>query len=170
MYYPLREIRILKGRRSNTYGMVRENCTKIHQGWDFQAKDNSPLYAVSSGEIIYVDRVDNSNYGCAIMLHFQHNGEDLYAFYAHINSSLVSKGQWVTEGDLIGYSGSTGNAKGSKPESQHLHFEFRNKRYCGTGLAGRINPEVYYGTPPYSWFSTSGSVNTEYYYEETMYA
>lgn len=170
MYYPVREVRILSGSRNNTFGWVRKNGTKAHQGWDFQAKDNTPLYAVMGGEIVYVDRVDNSNYGCYIMLRFQLDGEELYAFYAHINTSLVSKNQEVTEGQLIGYSGSTGNAKGSASWAQHLHFEFRNQRYCGTGLEGRIDPERFFGAPPYNWLTSAGPVTTEYYYEETMYA
>lgn len=165
MYYPVKEVRILGGKWSNTYGWVRDGGKRMHQGWDFQAKDNSTLYAVAAGEVVHVDRVDNTNYGCSILLRFEHWGEEYYAFYAHISTSWVNKGDWVDAFTPIGLSGSTGNAKGSKPWSQHLHFEFRSKRHSGNGLEDRINPEFFYGAPPYNWISVSEPVSNEYYEE-----
>lgn len=165
MYYPLREVRILSGSRGNTFGWVRDGGKRVHQGWDFQAKDNTFLYAVADGEVVNVDRKDNSSYGCSILLRFQHWGADYYAFYAHINTSLVDKGEWVEAGSHIGYSGSTGNAKGSKSWAQHLHFEFRSQAFCGKGLEGRVNPEEFYGPPPFNWVSYDGPVTTDYYEE-----
>ena len=155
MYYPVCSVtRILRGKKWNTFGMVRkrkDGSPKAHQGWDFEALDGTPLYAVADGEIVHVDYVDDSDYGKSILLKFNHEGQELYAFYAHINHSLVAKDNVVMAGDLIGYSGSTGNAKGMPPGGQHLHFEFRDKRHVGNGLAGRIDPETFYGSPPYTW-------------------
>lgn len=154
MYYPVCNVKILNGSKGNTFGMVRkykDGSPKAHQGWDFQAYDDTPLYAVAGGEIVAVDNVDNSSYGKSIMLKFNLDGRELYAFYAHINYSSVMKYDTVFEGDLIGYSGSTGNAKGMPPSGQHLHFEFRDRRYAGNGLTGRIDPVTFYGGPPYSW-------------------
>src|SRR5262245_25170532 len=141
IYYPLRYFRILSAARHNTFGMVRKKGKKAHQGWDLETRNNSPLYAVAPGEIVNVDLKDNSSYGCSITLRFQYDGYEYYAFYAHINSSLVSRYDTVEAGSQIGFSGSTGNAKGSKPWEQHLHFEFREKFSCGKGLTGRIDPE-----------------------------
>ena len=156
IYYPLRETRILSSSRGNTFGMVRKKGKKAHQGWDLEARNNSLLYAVADGEIVDVDRKDNSAYGCSITLRFQNDGYDFYAFYAHINSSLVSKYDWVDAGAVIGFSGSTGNAKGSQPWEQHLHFEFREKFSCGKGLAGRVDPKMFLGNPPYHWVCQPG--------------
>ena len=161
MYYPLSQMKILSGSKGNTFGMVRKHddgSPKAHQGWDLQTLNGSPLYAIAEGEIAYVDKTDNSNYGRSIMLRFQLNGQELYAFYAHIESSLVQNFDWVSEGTLIGYSGSTGNAKGSKSYAQHLHFEIREKRYCGKGLDGRLDPVIIFGPPPYGGFCAAGPV------------
>jgi murein DD-endopeptidase MepM/ murein hydrolase activator NlpD len=156
IYYPLRETRILSSSRGNTFGMVRKKGKKAHQGWDLEARNNSVLYAVAEGEIVDVDRKDNSAYGCSITLRFQSDGYDFYAFYAHINSSLVSLYDPVEAGAAIGFSGSTGNAKGSQPWEQHLHFEFREKFSCGKGLAGRVDPKRFLGNPPYHWVCVPG--------------
>lgn len=154
MYYPLCNVKILNGSKGNTFGMVRkykDGSPKPHQGWDLEALDGTPIYAVADGEIAFVDNVDNSAYGKSILLKFKYNDKEFYAFYAHINHSLVSKDDSVMEGALIGFSGSTGNAKGMSPSGQHLHFEFRNRRYAGNGLTGRVDPSYFYGSPPLSW-------------------
>lgn len=165
MYYPLRRIKISAGSRNNTFGLVRKNNTKIHQGWDFQAFNGSELFAVASGEIVSVTREDKleSDYGCSINLNFTGAyGEDLYAFYAHVSPNiLVSKGEKVREGSLIGFSGSTGNARNrcnSNKWMQHLHFEFREQLICHKGLEGRINPDFFYGAPPYGCLIEGGKL------------
>ena len=170
MYYPVKEVRILSGARHNTFGWVRKGGTKAHQGWDFEARDNTPLYAVGHGEVVHADRIDDSRLGKQILIQLDGYGEELYAMYAHINTSLVSKYDVVAPGDLIGYSGSTGNAKGSKPWEQHLHFEFRNRRYAPSGLEGRVDPVKYFGPPPYSWMCHPGPINNEYSYADGTYA
>ena len=40
-------------------------------------------------------------------------------YYAHLDSQLVSEGQWVLPGDTLGLVGNTGNARATSP---HLHF------------------------------------------------
>lgn len=54
--------------------------------------------------------------------------------YAHMSRVAVTEGQYVKQGDLIGYVGSTGNSSGP-----HLHFELYLN---GT----RVDPEPYIGT------------------------
>lgn len=158
MFYPVREVQILGGAkygRGNVFGWVRKKGTKVHQGWDFAARDNTPLYAVASGKIEYVNRDDSTDYGMSILMSFPGgtNGGTTYAFYAHISSSNVSNHEDVEAGQLIGYSGSTGNAKGSTKWEQHLHFEFRSERSCGVGLGGRIDPYYFFGPPPFTWMN-----------------
>jgi murein DD-endopeptidase MepM/ murein hydrolase activator NlpD len=162
MYYPLKEVRILSGSNGNTFGMVRKKngAPKPHQGWDFQARNNTPIYAVGDGEVVRYDKTDNSRYGKSLLIKLDYWGEELYAFYAHLTSCLVDKGNQVFGGQMVGYSGSTGNAAGSGPAGQHLHFEFWNKRTPGNGLNGRVDPFRFYGPPPMSW---------NVYYDEIFY-
>jgi murein DD-endopeptidase MepM/ murein hydrolase activator NlpD len=48
------------------------------------------------------------------------SGNRLYTLYGHLSSVSVSQGQTVSQGQVIGYSGNTGNSYGA-----HLHFEVR---------------------------------------------
>jgi hypothetical protein len=75
----------------------------------------------------------------------------IYPLYAHLlRRPAVVRGQPVSYGQLVGLTGSSGNAGGTTP---HLHFEFRERpgdgaKYYLPGLFGRIDPQVIYGEPP----------------------
>lgn len=71
----------------------------------------------------------------------------MYFFYAHLSSICVSKGDLVNAGQLLGYTGDTGNAAqyGTKISTgAHLHFEVREFDYedrsKNKGLNGRADP------------------------------
>lgn len=76
-------------------------------------------------------------YGNYIMID---NGKDsagrrIYTLYGHLSSVSVRPGQIVAPGQVIGYSGNTGNSYGA-----HLHFEIRH----GTSLSSAVNPMSYF--------------------------
>ena len=50
--------------------------------------------------------------------HADYRGGRLETLYAHLSKLCVAQGETVYEGQLIGYSGDTGNCYGA-----HLHFE-----------------------------------------------
>ena len=57
--WPLQSNIIRKGKLSNTFGMVRNNGTKAHQGWDFFGVDGvTPVYAVGAGKVQFIDNVE----------------------------------------------------------------------------------------------------------------
>jgi murein DD-endopeptidase MepM/ murein hydrolase activator NlpD len=90
------------------------------------------------------------DYGVQVVLTLDkpHKGKTLHAFYAHLLSLDVSTGQRVEEGDQIGRTGESGNARGMPQDDRHLHFEFRTEPLPGLGLGGRISPFEVYGQPP----------------------
>lgn len=108
---------------------------KYHGGTDFPVALNSPVYSTCDGEVVAVTTL-TSSYGKHIKIRANVNGDTVYIRYCHLNSFAVSVGEQVVSGQLIGYSGSTGNSTGP-----HLHYEVRNAndRY-GNSSSPNLNP------------------------------
>lgn len=142
---PLSAMSIRGEVRNHCFGMVRNGGTRAHQGWDLYAKVGTPVYAVSKGKIFHVGY--HADYGNYITLSFTHNDVPYYAFYAHLSKITkgVGNGALVNEGDLIGYTGRTGNASKIPIAESHLHFEIRTIPNPGKGLTGRIDPAALFG-------------------------
>ncbi len=83
------------------------------------------IYAADHGVVVYAGWND-FGYGYLIVID---HGTGWQTYYAHLSSLNVGCGQSVTQGDLIGLMGSTGNSTGP-----HLHFEMRSDLY------GKVNP------------------------------
>lgn len=88
----------------------------MHNGIDYRVDQGTEIYAAAGGKIISCDDKQNGYGTCIIIDH----GGGLMTVYAHLSKSLVSPENEVSAGELIGYSGHTGNAFGN-----HLHFEVR---------------------------------------------
>lgn len=114
-----------------------------HRALDFRAPIGTPVYAAEKGTISMVHnwdgkytKDDTNSYGNAIKIkHDNYKAKSLETLYAHLSKICVKLGDVVQEGQLIGYSGNTGNcainADGTR--QAHLHYEVR---YNGT----RVNP------------------------------
>lgn len=96
---------------------------RMHYGIDIKAKLGSPLYASESGTVVLAEK-NLSAYGQSIYI--QH-GERYQSRYAHLSDIKVKTGQKVRRGELIGFSGKSGNASASEI-NPHLHFEIREMR------------------------------------------
>lgn len=89
--------------------------TKIfHSGTDIGVPSGTRIYSVSDGLVIYSGWM--SGYGNVVMI----DHGNFISLYGHNSSLVVVVGQTVKGGQLITYSGSTGNSTGP-----HLHFEIR---------------------------------------------
>ncbi len=88
-----------------------------HSGTDIGIPQGTPLYAAEAGYVATA-AVGTKWYGNYIMIIHSNN---LSTLYGHMSSLVVSKDQYVTKGQLIGYSGNTGFSSGP-----HLHFEVRS--------------------------------------------
>jgi len=111
---------------SDTWGEPRSGG-RSHQGVDMMAAAGIPTAAIFSGT---VSLKENGLGGKTIWL-TSGSGDEYY--YAHLDSyaSGLSTGQSVSEGQIIGTVGSSGNASALFP---HLHFEY----HPGGGSA--VNP------------------------------
>ena len=88
---------------------------RLHAGVDIPMPEGTPLRAAASGRVAIAGWVGGyGNYIC-----IQHSGS-LSTCYGHQSRLGASVGQSVSQGQVIGYSGNTGNSTGP-----HLHFEVR---------------------------------------------
>ena len=103
------------------YGEVIPGVTKNgkpHTGIDYACPVNTPVLASADG-IVLKAGWDSTGYGnCVIILH----AKDRATLYAHLKECAVYDNQKVHQGDVIGWSGNTGNSTGP-----HLHFEARKR-------------------------------------------
>ena len=89
---------------------------RFHAGEDIGAPSGTSILAADSGIATVIP--DNGNgYGNYIIIN---HGGGRTTLYAHMSGFAVSNGATVTQGQTIGYVGSTGNSTGP-----HLHFEVR---------------------------------------------
>ncbi len=86
-----------------------------HTGIDIPASKNTNIYAAKSG--VVTTSTYNSSYGNYVVVS---HSDGTSTLYAHMNSRAVSKGDTVSQGQVIGYVGTTGSSTGN-----HLHFEIR---------------------------------------------
>lgn len=86
-----------------------------HTGIDIPASKNTNIYAAKSG--VVTTSTYNSSYGNYVVVS---HSDGTSTLYAHMNSRAVSKGETVSQGQVIGYVGTTGSSTGN-----HLHFEVR---------------------------------------------
>ena len=89
---------------------------KAHRGVDYGGPTGTPIRTTGDGKIIR--RGWGNAYGNVIYI--QHAGKYV-TVYAHMSKfGKYKKGDWVRQGQVIGYIGSTGRSTGP-----HLHYEFR---------------------------------------------
>ena len=98
----------------------------LHAAFDFKVPNGTPVHAVANGKVLACNDGAsntprpgvvgaNSNW---ILLGVTHRGRHASVLYQHLSPGiLVRKGQGVSAGDKLGFSGSSGNATGP-----HLHL------------------------------------------------
>jgi murein DD-endopeptidase MepM/ murein hydrolase activator NlpD len=103
----------LNGPVTGVSGEVRPG--HLHSGVDIAVPEGTPIRAADSGRVALMGWVGGyGNYTCV-----QHTAS-MSTCYGHQSSFATSNGASVTQGQVIGYSGNTGNSTGP-----HLHFEVR---------------------------------------------
>jgi murein DD-endopeptidase MepM/ murein hydrolase activator NlpD len=162
---------------NGAFGFVRNQGAKAHTGLDLFADVNTPCYACLDGEIVQYK--EESGYGNVLVIkvkgddlrasrndytlefnkpekreivqadNFDINREHFYIRYCHLSSAVLTTGN-VKAGELIAYTGDTGNAEGLC--NPHLHFEIAmrktgNRTWTNNKqkdrLAYKINPAFF---------------------------
>ncbi|MET0638256.1 MAG: peptidoglycan DD-metalloendopeptidase family protein [Chitinophagaceae bacterium] len=102
-------------RASSFWGAARDGGGRSHEGVDIFAKKGTDVLAITPGRVTSVS--ENQLGGKVVFM--RPDGKDFSLYYAHLDSQLVSEGQRVKPGDVIGQMGNTGNARTTPA---HLHF------------------------------------------------
>lgn len=87
-------------------------ASKYHQGIDLGAAEGTPIYATRTGRVSIASYSNSAGFYVSI-----NHGDGFSSIYMHMTRYVVSSGQAVSAGQLIGYVGSTGISGGP-----HLHF------------------------------------------------
>lgn len=86
----------------------------IHKGMDFSTwRQGDPIIATANGQVVTVGY--DSGFGNYVIIKHKHG---IYTRYAHMSTIRVTKGQFVSQRDVIGAIGNTGISTGP-----HLHYE-----------------------------------------------
>ena len=102
---------------------------ELHGGCDIPAPGGTPIMAAKSGVVVI--STYSSSYGNYVVIAHSDGSRTLYA---HQSQRAVSAGQTVSQGQVIGYVGSTGSSTGN-----HLHFEL----WLNSSSSSRVNPVAY---------------------------
>ena len=90
---------------------------KFHYGVDLAGATGTPIYAAKSGTVTTATYGSSGGYYVCI-----NHGDGFSSMYLHMTHYIVSVGQKVSQGQVIGYMGSTGASTGP-----HLHFAISYK-------------------------------------------
>ena len=117
-------------RLTSAFGMRKHpvlKVTRMHNGVDMACAAGTPIYATRAGTVTTASYQANGAGNYVSINHL----DGFSSIYMHMTHYVVSKGQSVSQGQLIGYVGNTGISTGD-----HLHF---GVSYAGT----YVNPLAY---------------------------
>lgn len=94
-----------------------------HPALDLPTPMGTPVRAPYPATVLR-DGWDSTGYGTSIRTANEGGGAGTYTIFGHLMRELVSVGQKISAGQLIGYTGNSGNSSGP-----HLHLEFRTSPF-----------------------------------------
>jgi peptidase M23-like protein len=96
-------------------GILTQRYHRFHSGIDIAVPYNTPVIATHSGKVTFAGWSD-IGYGYLVIL----QSERFITYYAHNNSVNVKENDLLGRGNILAWSGSSGNSSGP-----HVHFETR---------------------------------------------
>jgi len=106
--------------KNGHWGAARPRRNGIHHGLDFVAPTGTDVYAVAAGTVAHVKfdpPVKQGGHGGGVWVGVSHAG-GAESRYMHLSSVLVTEGQDVIAGALVGRVGTSG----TEASGPHLHF------------------------------------------------
>ncbi len=110
--WPSKDSRVVTSPYGSRYHPILKYW-RTHNGIDIGAQYGTYIYAADGGTVVTSEM--DSGYGNYVMIS---HGGGRYTLYGHMSSRMVSVGDNVNQGDIIGLVGSTGLSNGP-----HIHFE-----------------------------------------------
>jgi len=143
---------------SQPYGAKNTWEKQPHQGEDIAAPAGTPIVAPCDGFIVWASfgtfppgntwemiPYNSGSGGCTILQPSDPSATAFQTSFSHQSEILVSPGQFVKSGQIIGRVGSTGNSTGP-----HLHWEafidYAEGAYPAGTFYGRVDPKKYFKT------------------------
>lgn len=119
----------------NITGFYGQDYGYPHEGMDISAPVGTPIYAAYDGTVAWSD-YEPATYGNYVRTYHPQLG--VCFFYGHMSQRLVQTGNSVKRGQLLGYSGNTGNSSGP-----HIHFEVRAMNSDGSYKVPKAGQPLY---------------------------
>lgn len=98
-------------------GPISQGFSAHHHGIDIAAAEGTPVISTADGVVVFSGQ--DLYYGNLIKI--DHN-KNYMTVYGHLQKNLVTRGDTVKRGQIIGYVGNTGRST-----APHLHYEIRQK-------------------------------------------
>lgn len=119
---PLTVMAWATGTPKDKFGCTRDAGKKFHAGIDIKAAIGTECYAVEDAKVEEVGSGDEV--GLYVSLSYTRAGKTYGVAYCHLSKRSVTKGDSVKAGDVIGKTGTSGNAEVGNP---HLHLEVQDQ-------------------------------------------
>ena len=142
------------GLRGGTFGYVRNGGERFHNGLDLFAEEGTPVYAMIDGVISNSNytinqpdkkaedypngyRGDKNSAGNRVYVEGRYDGQDVIIGYCHLQAGtpvainprtgkMFKPGDAIYRGELLGYTGRTGNAYNVTNKHLHLLYKVKN--------------------------------------------
>lgn len=103
---------------ADTYWQDRDGGARVHQAVDILAKRGTPVLSADSGTVL---RISKNSLGGNV-IYATDPARRFVFYYAHLDGYAegLYEGKAVSQGEVLGYVGTTGNAPKNTP---HLHFQ-----------------------------------------------
>jgi peptidoglycan hydrolase-like protein with peptidoglycan-binding domain len=134
----------------------------VNPGQDYKVAVGTTVRAPGAGVVKVDDDGSGGGAGISVVI-FHDKGEQAgwSSDLLHLSRNVVTAGQRVAEGQIVGYSGNTGQTTGP-----HLHWTLRNRQSTAYNAIGNVDPEKYVAADPWESvkaIQTAANVWLKYY-------